>query len=317
MSKVYDVIIIGGGPAGLSAGLYAARGKMATLILEKEKAGGQIVGTEEVANYPGSLLDDTGPQLIDRMVKQCEKFGAEIRKDNISQVELQDEIKLLIGEKETYKARSIIIASGASPRLLNVPGEKEFTGKGISYCATCDADFFTDFEVFVIGGGDSAIQEAIYLTKFARKVTVVHRRDELRAVKFVQEMAFKNPKIEFLWDSVVEEIRGEGIVESIVFKNVKTGQTTEYKAAEEDGTFGIFVFVGYIPQTDVFNGKIEMDESGYIPTDDNMKTNIAGVFAAGDCRVKSLRQVVTAVADGAIAATQAEKYIQDNFDTNI
>ncbi len=313
MEKIYDVIIIGGGPAGLSAGLYAARGKMSTLILEKEKAGGQIVGTDEVANYPGAVLDATGPTLIGRMVDQCKEFGAEINTDNILEIKLEKDIKVLIGEQNTYQAKTVIIASGASPRLMGVAGEKELTGKGISYCATCDADFFTDLEVFVIGGGDSAIQEAIYLTKFARKVTVVHRRDELRAAKSIQEKAFKNPKVDFLWDSVVEEVRGDGIVEEIVFKNVKTGDITEYKADEDDGTFGIFVFVGYIPQTDSFKGLIDMDKTGYIPTDDNMKTNVPGIFAAGDCRVKSLRQVVTAVADGAIASTQAEKYIEDTF----
>lgn len=313
MEKVYDVIIIGAGPAGLAAGLYAARGKMSTLILEKDRTGGQIVTTDEVANYPGSIVDATGPKLIARMVEQCKGFGAEIQKDIIKEVKLEDKIKVLIGEKGTYQAKSVIIASGAKPRLLGVPGEKELTGKGVSYCATCDADFFTDFEVFVIGGGDSAVEEAIHLTKFARKVTIVHRRDELRAAKSIQEKAFNNPKMFFMWDTVIEEIKGDGLVESVVFKNVKTGETTEYYADEEDGTFGVFVFVGYLPQTDTFKGIIEMDEAGYIITDENMKTNIPGVFAAGDCRVKSLRQVVTAVADGAIASIQAEKYIENAF----
>lgn len=313
MEKVYDVIIIGGGPAGLSAGLYAARGKMSTLILEKEKAGGQIVTTDEVANYPGSVIGATGPSLIGRMVKQCEEFGAEFKKDTINEIKVDESIKSLIGEKSTYKAKSIIIASGAKPRVAGVPGEKELTGKGVSYCATCDADFFTDLEVFVIGGGDSAVEEAIYLTKFARKVTIVHRRDELRAAKLIQEKAFNNPKIEFMWDSVIEDIKGDGIVESAVFKNKKTGEITEYTADEEDGLFGIFVFIGYIPATGMFKNIVKMDETGYIITDDNMKTNVPGVFAAGDCRVKSLRQVITAAADGAIAATQAEKYIENEL----
>lgn len=313
MENIYDVIIIGGGPAGLSAGLYAARGKMKTLILEKEKAGGQIVTTHEVANYPGSMEKATGPILVDRMVEQCSEFGAKLEKDTINEIKVEGAIKLLVGEKATYKAKSIIITSGAKPRLIGVPGEKEFTGKGVSYCATCDADFFTDLEVFVIGGGDSAVEEALFLTKFARKVTIVHRRDELRAAKSIQEKAFNNPKINFIWDSTVEEIKGDGIVESVVFKNLKTGETTEYTADEEDGTFGIFVFVGYIPVTGIFKGIIDMDEAGYIITDDNMKTNVPGVFAAGDCRVKSLRQVITAAADGAIAATQAEKYIENEL----
>ncbi|QUH21359.1 thioredoxin-disulfide reductase [Alkaliphilus sp. B6464] len=314
MENIYDVIIIGGGPAGLSAGLYAARGKMSTLILEKEKAGGQIVSTEEVANYPGSMQNATGPILIDRMVEQCNEFGAKFEKDTIKEIKVDESIKVLVGEKATYKAKSIIIASGANPRPIGAPGERELTGKGVSYCATCDADFFTDLEVFVIGGGDSAVEEAIFLTKFARKVTIVHRRDELRAAKSIQDKAFNNSKIDFIWDSTVTEIKGDGIVESVVFKNLKTGETTEYTANEDDGTFGIFVFVGYIPATEIFKGIVNVDEAGYIITDDNMKTNVPGVFAAGDCRVKSLRQVITAAADGAIAAIQAEKYIENELE---
>lgn len=313
MEKIYDVVIIGGGPAGLSAGLYSARAKMSTLILEKEKTGGQIATTEEVANYPGSIEHATGPSLVARMVDQCNEFGAVIEKDTIKEVKVEDKIKVLVGEKATYKAKAIIAAPGATPKLLGVPGEKEFTGKGVSYCATCDADFFTDFEVFVIGGGDSAVEEAMFLTRFARKVTIVHRRAELRAAKSIQEKAFKNPKIDFMWNTAIEEIKGDGIVESVVFKNLETGEINEHKADEEDGTFGIFAFVGYQPQTQIFKGILDMDAVGYFITDENMKTNVPGVFAAGDCRVKSLRQVVTAVSDGAIAAVQAEKYIENNF----
>ncbi|SCY94256.1 thioredoxin-disulfide reductase [Alkaliphilus peptidifermentans] len=313
MEKIYDVVIIGGGPAGLSAGLYSARAKMSTLILEKNKTGGQIATTEEVANYPGSIEHASGPSLVARMVDQCKEFGAAIEKDTITEVKLDDQIKILVGEKNTYMARSIIVAPGASPRLMDVPGEKELTGKGVSYCATCDADFFTDFEVFVIGGGDSAVEEAIFLTRFARKVTIVHRRDELKAAKSIQEKAFKNSKIDFMWNTTIDEIKGDGIVEGVVFRNLQTGETQEHMAHEDDGTFGIFVFVGYIPQTQIFKGLLDMDGAGYFITDDNMKTNVPGVFAAGDCRVKSLRQVVTAVSDGAIAAVQAEKYIENNF----
>jgi len=314
MEKIYDVVIIGSGPAGLAAGLYSARAKMSTLILEKEKAGGQIASTNEVANYPGSIENATGPSLIARMVEQTEEFGAERKKDKVVAVDFTDKIKIVKGEKEEYKAKAVIIASGATPRLLGVPGEKELTGKGVSYCATCDADFFTDLEVFVIGGGDSAVEEAIYLTKFARKVTIVHRRDELRAAKSIQEKAFKNDKISFIWNTEVAEIKGEGIVESIVLKNRETGEITEYHADEEDGTFGIFPFVGYLPLSDIYKDIIDMDERGYILTDVDMKTNVPGVFAAGDIRQKSLRQVVTAVSDGAIAAVQAEKYIEKNFE---
>lgn len=314
MSKVYDVIIIGAGPAGLSAGLYAARAKMSTLILEKEKNGGQIVTTDEVANYPGSVPEATGPSLIARMVEQCNEFGAEIKKDGIAELSLEGDIKTLKGESgEEYQAKAVIIATGASPRKIGCPGEKEFVGKGVSYCATCDGDFFTELEVFAIGGGDTAVEEAMFLTKFARKVTIVHRREEFRAAKSIVEKAEKNDKVEFLMNKTVHEIKGDGIVESIVFKDTVTGELSEVHAHEDDGTFGIFVFVGYIPQTGLFKDIVELDQAGYIPTDDNMKTNIPGVYAAGDVRVKSLRQVVTATADGAIAAIQAEKYIDEKF----
>ncbi|AOT72411.1 thioredoxin-disulfide reductase [Geosporobacter ferrireducens] len=314
MENLYDVVIIGSGPAGLSAGLYAARAKMKTLILEKNKVGGQISTTNEVANYPGSIPNATGPSLTARMVEQVEEFGAERKKDTIKSVDFSEKIKVIKGEQGEYQAKAVIIAGGAEPKPIGCPGEIELTGKGVSYCATCDADFFTDLEVFVVGGGDSAVEEAIYLTKFARKVTIVHRRDELRAAKSIQEKAFKNPKIDFLWNTTITEIKGDGVVESVVFKNLVTNEVNEYNASEEDGTFGIFVFVGYKPLSDLYQGQITLDSVGYIPTDDNMKTNIAGVFAAGDIRVKSLRQVVTAVADGAIAAVQAEKYIEHNFE---
>ena len=310
---IYDVIIIGGGPAGLSAGLYAARPRISTLIIEKEAPGGQIATTDEVANYPGSIEGATGPLLTARMVEQADEFGAVRVSDEIKSVDFSGKIKVLKGDKGEYQAKSVIIATGAVPRPMGVPGEKSLTGRGVSYCATCDAPFFEDLEVFIIGGGDSAVEEAIYLTKFARKVTIVHRRDELRAAKSIQEKAFKNEKMAFMWDTVVEEVKGKGILESIVFKNVKTGELSEVFPDEEDGAFGIFVFVGYLPATNLFDGIIDM-ENGYIKTDDNMKTNIEGVFAAGDNRVKSLRQVVTATADGAIAAVQAEKYIDDNFE---
>ncbi len=312
MTQIYDVIIIGEGPAGLSAGLYAARSRLKTLILEKEKAGGQIVITDEVANYPGSIENATGPSLIQRMVEQAQGFGAEIKLDTVKEVELEGKIKVVKGEKEEYQAKAVIIATGAKPRKIGCQGEKELTGRGVSYCATCDAAFFEDLEVFVVGGGDSAVEEALYLTKFARKVTIIHRRDQLRAAKSIQEKAFENEKIDFMWNSVVKEIKGDGIVESMVVENVKTGETTEIFADEEDGTFGIFVFVGLVPTTELFEGKLEM-ENGYIITNENMETNIPGVFAAGDCRKKSLRQVVTAAADGAIAAVQAEKYISEEF----
>lgn len=314
MNNVYDVIIIGSGPAGLSAALYSARARLKTLILEKSKVGGQIVITHEVANYPGSVKDATGPSLIARMEEQVESFGAERKKDNIKEVDFSGKIKKLKGEKEEYYAKSVIIATGAMPRHMGCPGENELIGKGISYCATCDGEFFEDLEVFVVGGGDSAIEEAIFLTKFAKKVTIVHRREELRAAKSIQEKAFKNPKIKVKWNSTIDEVKGDGIVQSVVFKDTKTGELSEYFADEEDGTFGIFVFVGYLPINGLFKEIIKTNESGYIVTNDKMETNIDGVFAAGDIREKSLRQVVTAAADGAIAAVQAEKYIEHNFE---
>jgi thioredoxin reductase (NADPH) len=306
--ELYDVAIIGSGPAGLTAGIYAGRARLKTLIIEKQQAGGQIVQTEEVENYPGALEGDTGPAIIDRMVAQTKKFGVEKVSDEITEVQLVGKTKILKAKGGEYRAKSVIIATGAEPRFLGCPGEKEFIGKGVSYCATCDGAFFEGLDIFVIGGGDTAVEEAMFLTKFGRKVYVVHRRGELRAAKSIQEKAFKNEKIEFIWDSVVEEIKGDGLVNEIVLKNKKTGELTNYKA--EDGMLGVFIFVGYTPITKLFVDNLELDR-GYIETDENMKTKIPGVFAAGDVRVKDLRQVVTATADGAIAAVQAEKYLED------
>lgn len=308
MEKIYDVIIIGAGPAGLAAGLYAGRGRLSTLIIEKEKDGGQIVQTAEIDNYPGSIDGETGPSLVERFSRQAEKFGAEKVMDAVVDVELQGDVKLVIGEKDTYKAKTVIIASGAVPTKIGCPGEAEFTGKGVSYCATCDAAFFEGFEVFVMGGGDSAVEEAMHLTKFARKVTIIHRRDELRAAKSIQEKAFKIENLDFMWNTVIKELSGDGLLSRMVVEDTKTGEQREILADEDDGIFGVFVFIGYKPNTAIFEGKIAL-ENGYIHTDDDMKTEIPGVFAAGDLRVKSLRQVVTAAADGAIAAQEAGKYI--------
>ena len=309
MKNMYDLIVIGAGPAGLAAGLYGARAKIRTLILEKAQVGGQIVTTGELANYPGAPENTTGSTLIARMAGQAEEFGAEIKKDAVVSVDFTGKSKKITCESEEYHAKAVIIAAGAAPKKIGCPGEAELTGKGVSYCATCDADFFTDLEVFVIGGGDAAVEEAVYLTRFARKVTVVHRRDELRAAKSIQEKAFKNPKVEFVWDSVVKEIKGEGLVESIVLENVKTGLVSEYNGDEEDGTMGVFPFVGFKPLSELFKGKVKTNENGYIIAGEDMRTDVEGVFAAGDIRSKPLRQVVTAASDGAVAAVMAEKYI--------
>jgi thioredoxin reductase (NADPH) len=306
---VYDVIIIGAGPAGLTAGLYAGRSRLKTLIIEKAQDGGQIAITDEIENYPGAMLEgETGPSLIKRMTEQAAKFGAERVSDTIKSVDFSGEIKKLTGAKGSYEARSVIIATGAHPRPIGCENESKFIGKGISFCATCDAAFYEGLEVYVAGGGDSAVEEALYLTKFARKVTIIHRRDELRAAKSIQEKAFKNEKIAFLWNSAVDAADGEGVLSRMKVKNTKTGEITEIEADEDDGMFGLFGFLGYIPNSALFQDVLPL-ENGYIRTDDNMKTGIPGVFAAGDIRIKSLRQVVTAAADGAIAAMQAEHYI--------
>lgn len=312
MSKIYDVIVLGAGPAGLAAGLYAGRSRLSTLIIEKGQDGGQIAITDEIENYPGQIVEgESGPSLIARMTEQAKKFGAERCSDVIKSVELNGDVKKLIGAKGEYEAKCVIIATGAFPKPIGCENEGKFTGKGISFCATCDASFFEDFEVYVVGGGDSAVEEAMYLTKFARKVTIIHRRNELRAAKSIQEKAFKNPKLHFMWDTVVTRVDGDELLSSMTVKNVKTGELTTINADEEDGLFGLFGFIGYNPNSQLFEGMLDM-ENGYIKTDENMHTNIPGVFAAGDIRVKSLRQVVTAAADGAIAAMQAEHYISNH-----
>ncbi|WP_312940543.1 thioredoxin-disulfide reductase [Oscillibacter sp.] len=311
MSKTYDVIILGAGPAGLAAGLYTGRSRLDTLIIEKGQDGGQIAITSEIENYPGQLLEgETGPSLVARMTEQAKKFGAERISDVIKSVDLSGDVKKVTGNKGEYLAKAVILATGAFPRPIGCNNEGKFLGKGISYCATCDAAFFEDFEVFVVGGGDSAVEEAMYLSKFARKVTIIHRREELRAAKSIQEKAFANPKLHFMWDSVVEEADGDELLSKMVIKNTKTGELTTVEADEEDGMFGLFGFIGLLPNTKLYEGAVDM-ENGYIRTDDNMHTNLPGVFAAGDLRVKSLRQVVTAAADGAIAAMQAEHYLSN------
>ncbi len=308
---LYDLIILGAGPAGLAAALYAGRACLKTLLIEKAMPGGQITLTDEIENYPGQLLEgESGFSLTERMGQQADKFGVERAYDEITAIDLNGEEKVLTGRMGEYRARTVIIATGAHPKPIGCENEKEFTGRGISFCATCDGAFFRGLDVYVVGGGDSAVEEAIYLTRFARKVTIIHRRDQLRAVKGIQEKAFANEKIAFLWDTVVEKVAGEGALNEMTVRNVKTNEVTTIRASEEDGMFGVFGFVGYAPNTALFEGKIDMDR-GYIIADEDMHTSVPGVFAAGDVRVKSLRQVITAAADGAIAAMQAARYIEE------
>ncbi len=309
MSKVYDVAIIGGGPAGLAAGLYASRSRMSAIIIEKAKWGGQAATTEELENYPGSMEMPTGPKLMERMRSQAEAFGTELVKGDVTGFDISDKVKVIkLADGSGISAKTIIIATGAQPMVLGVPGEMELRGKGVSYCATCDADFFTELEVVVVGGGDAAVEEAIYLTKFAEKVTIVHRRNEFRAAKSIVEKAMSNEKIDIKWDTVLDEIYGDGIVEGVKMKNVKTGEVTDFR------TDGVFMFVGTKPISEFAKGVVDMDEKGYIKADEEMRTSVDGIFAAGDVRKKSLRQVITAAADGAIAAVNAEKYIEKNFE---
>ncbi|WP_455258407.1 thioredoxin-disulfide reductase [Peptoniphilus asaccharolyticus] len=307
---MYDLIILGAGPAGLTAGIYASRASLNVLIIEKGIEGGQIANTVDVENYPG-IKNVSGMELGMTMREQAEEFGCEFAMDEVVSVELEGETKKIVGKFGEYEGKTVIIAAGASPRPMGAKGEEEFSGRGVSYCATCDAAFYQDLEVYVVGGGNSAVEEALFITRFAKKVHIIHRRDKLRATEAVQQKAFANEKIDFIWDSTIEEVKGEKMVNEIVLKNLKTGEVTNIKPSEP---FGLFVFIGYEPQTEIFKDQIEL-ENGYIRTDDDMKTNIEGVFAAGDIRVKNVRQVVTAAADGAIAALSADRYIDEKEGT--
>ena len=304
---MYDIIIIGGGPAGLSAGLYAGRSKLKTLIIEKDVAGGQISSTAFVENYPGSIENPTGMGLSERMEEQAKKY-AEVVFENVKEVNLDGEIKTVKTDSNEYQAKVIIISTGARHRNLDVPGEKEFANRGVSYCATCDGPFYQGLDIYVVGGGDSALEEANYLTRYGKSVTIIHRRDEFRASGVVVDNVKNNPKIKFEYDSVVKEIRGDKEVDELVLENVKTKEEKIIK--NEDGSpIGVFIFVGNIAQTEIFEGKIKM-ENGYIITDEDMKTDIEGVFAVGDTRKKTVRQAVTAASDGCIAAVVANRYLE-------
>ena len=299
---MYDVIIIGGGPAGLTAGLYSGRSNLKTLIIEKNVLGGQAITTPNIENYPG-YVSISGTDLIMKLREQVKRYNVEITYGQISGIQLKKECnKLTIGGNE-YKAKTVILAMGAYPREIGIESEKRLRGTGVSYCATCDGAFFKGKTLAVVGGGNTAVDDAIFLTNYAPKVYVVHRRNELRAIRAEQDRAFKNPNIEFLWDSVVDDIKGKDSVEGMVIKNVKTGKRKEVDVG------GIFVAIGNVPATKEVKDKIRLDDRGYIPTDENMETSVPGVFAAGDVREKSVRQDITAMSDGAVAAVNAEKYI--------
>lgn len=308
MEKIYDMIIIGGGPSGLTAGIYGGRAKLKTLIIEKNIPGGQITVTNEVVNYPG-IYQTTGSAYGEILKKQALSFGAQIISEDVKSVDFSKEVKEVTTNKGTYKSFSVVIATGASPRKLGFPGEKEFEGRGVAYCATCDGEFFTGMDVFVIGAGFAAAEEAIFLTKYAKKVTVIAREPEFTCAKSIADKVLAHPKIEVKFNTEILEAKGDIQLRSAKFINNKTKEITEYNV--KDGEFfGIFVFIGYKPQSDLFKDIVKLDNGGFIPTDENLQTNIQGVYAAGDIRPKKLRQLVTAVSDGAEAASNIEKYVE-------
>lgn len=306
---LFDVIIIGGGPAGLTAGIYTSRARLKSLLIEKALTGGQVATIGLVENYPGFEQGISGAELSQIMEKQAKKFGLEIIQGAVQKISLHGKIKkiTLEGNQGEYEAKSIIISTGAHPRSLGIEGEERFRGRGVSYCATCDGALFKGEKIAVIGGGNSAVEEAIFLTSFAEVVYVIHRREQLRATRIAQERAFSNQKIKFIWNSVVKKIEGEDSVTALHIKNVKTEKETMLDVR------GVFIYVGYNPNTEFLKGFLTLDKDNYIITDDKMCTSVAGIFAAGDVRAKPLKQIATAVGDGAIAAISAEKYIEENF----
>lgn len=303
--QIYDVIIAGAGPAGMTAAVYASRADLNTLMIERGIPGGQMADTEDVENYPG-YEHILGADLSNKMFEHAKKFGAEYAYGDIKDVEDHGDYKLVIAGKKEYKTRSLIITSGAQFKKIGIEGEEELTGRGVSYCAVCDGAFFKERELVVIGGGDSAVEEGMYLTRFAKKVTIVHRRDELRAQKILQDRAFNNEKVEFIWDTVPKSINGtNGKVSSVSLENVKTGEKYDHPID------GVFIYIGMVPLSEPFHSLNIVNEEGYIPTDANMETRVPGIFAAGDIREKGLRQIVTATGDGSIAAEAAQKYIEE------
>ena len=306
MQNLYDVIIIGGGPAGLTAGLYLARAKYRTLIVEKEKFGGQITITHEVVNYPG-VEHTSGAELTETMRRQAENFGAEFQLAEVEGLDLSGDIKTVKTSQGELKAFGVLLATGASPRMVGFKGEEDFRGRGVAYCATCDGEFFTGKQVFVVGGGFAAAEEAVFLTKYARHVHILIRKEDFSCAKSVADSARNHPKITVHTNTEVEEVLGDSVLRAIRYRNNKTGEITEYRDPQGDN-IGVFVFAGYAPATGLVKGIADLNEQGYILTDRSMKTSVDGLYAAGDVCVKALRQVVTAVGDGALAATELEKY---------
>ncbi|HPV01335.1 MAG TPA: thioredoxin-disulfide reductase [Clostridiales bacterium] len=307
MSKVRDVIIIGGGPAGYTAALYSARAGLDTLVLEKLAPGGQMATTLSMENYPGFEEPISGPDLALRMENQARKFGAVVEYDTVTEIITDSEIKTVKTLKNIYTCKTVILCMGASPKKLGIPREDPLRGSGVSYCAVCDGALFRGREVAVVGGGDTAAENAVYLSRFCPKVWLIHRRDSLRATKVLQKELFSIKNIEFIWDSVVEELHGQFALEGITVRDLKTGNRRKLDVE------GLFISIGLTPSTSLVEGKVALDPDGYVITDERMRTNVPGVFAAGDIRSKILRQVITAAADGAVAAHSAEQYINDVF----
>ncbi len=303
MDKIYDVLIVGSGPAGYTAGIYASRAELATAIVSGDEAGGQLMLTSEVENFPGFADGILGPDLMDQMKAQAKRFGVDFVHDQIQSVELTGGIKTLKSAKQTFRAKTVIIATGSQALWLGLDSEKRLMGRGISACATCDGYFFKDKVVVVVGGGDSAMEEALTLTKFASQVVIVHRRDEFRASKIMQKRVLAHAKIRVIWDSAVEEVLGESMVEGVKLRNLKTGETSQLDAQ------GLFVAIGHKPATEFLSGQLELDEKGYIVARDQVKTNLAGVFVAGDVADPHYRQAITAAGDGCRAALEAERYL--------
>ncbi len=312
MAEIYDVIIVGAGPAGLSAAIYAARARFKVLVLEKEKIGGQITITSEIVNYPGIEKID-GTELTEKMRAQAQSFGAEFQIAKVTDFDLSGDMRIVKTDKGDFKTLGIVLALGANPRMLGFAGEREYKGRGVAYCATCDGEFFTGMDVFVIGGGFAAAEEAVFLTKYARKVTIIVREEDFTCAASVADKAKNHEKIEVHYQTEIVEAAGDRLLQSARFRDNQTGREWTYEAPEGE-SFGIFVFAGYVPDTEIVKGKLELDSHGYLITDHNQMTGIPGVYGAGDVCVKNLRQVVTAVSDGAVAATSLEKYVADVYE---